>query len=163
MATTYLLNSVVGPLLAWLVGGAIAVVGYLAWLEFKHFRRCCRMEAQRARLGLARRRASLFRRHLSKIFNALDAAAPDVAELRLPPRCTGARPQLMSRVRLGSNRAPLGDAAAWRWPLTIRMTVSTGWTATVAALDTRTGNLLPPVPQRIRILPRKITRFTQLD
>ncbi len=160
---TYLWSSVVGPLLAWLVGGVIAVISYLAYLEFKHLRRCCRMEARRARLGLLRHRRSLQMRCLSQFFKAFDAAAPDVPEHRLPPRCTGARPPLVSRVRLGSNRAPLEPAAAWRWPLTIRMKVSTGWTATVAVVDTRTGNLLAGVPQVAGNVPRKITRLTKID
>ena len=111
---TYLWSSVVGPLLAWLVGGVIAVISYLAYLEFKHLRRCCRMEARRARLGLLRHRRSLQMRCLSQFFKAFDAAAPDVPEHRLPPRVVEADLELdgvglarLQRQRHRARHAPL--------------------------------------------------------
>ncbi len=54
MTATYLLNLLADALICWLALGALSLVGYLAYLEVKEFRRNRRMDAQRQRLGLRR-------------------------------------------------------------------------------------------------------------
>ena len=146
MATIYALNAILGPVLGWLAGGATALVGYLAFLQFKHYRSLWRLEAQRRRLGLCRQsRRSVARRLFMGVLARLEVAAPPQRELRLPPRCTGFRSHSGPQVRKATRAVLAGDAAYWRWPLTVRMKVSSSWTANVVTLATRTGSVLAPV------------------